>query len=359
MEITFLGTGSAYPSPTRAASCTAFRHEDYVWIFDCGDGTQVQLMKSSLKAGKINKIFITHLHGDHVFGLPGLLCTISQNNQRIEPVELYGPQGLRKFVATSLELSQSILGFSYVVHEMKVLPSHYPVEFGKWEVDTTVRGGKHPNEGEGRLIEPDFNGVYSLYEDSKISIKAVWLKHRIPSYGFVIEETPLPGKLDVDKVQSYGIPLGPLCAKLKNGQVVTSPSGKEVHPSDVVGPKRPGRKIIICGDSCESHELIKVGMDADILIHEATLEDSLLESALEKGHSTPGMAAKLAADLNAKKLILTHFSQRYLPVSSELKKGDESVEVLLTEAIKVLDAERVIVAEDFLAVPIPLKKAES
>ncbi|XP_064646841.1 zinc phosphodiesterase ELAC protein 1-like [Lineus longissimus] len=356
MEIAFLGTGSAYPSPMRGASCVVLKMESgSCWMFDCGEGSQTQVMRNKgVKAGKINKIFITHLHGDHMFGLPGLMCTVSQGNLCDETVEIYGPIGLRKFLRTSLELSRSMLGFSYVVHELLPLAACYPADWNEWPVQHESDDRLHVNEEAGSLIEADEGQVWQVYEDEMVSIKAGWLVHRIPSFGYVIEEKPIAGRLDVSVLKARGLPPGPLYAQLKQGKSVISPSGELIHPDEVVGPPRPGRKIVIMGDTSDSSHMTAVAMDADVLVHEATLEDGRKADAIEKGHSTPGMAATFAYNINAKRLILTHFSQRYKPLDAELKEEDVSVSTLVKQAKDVFSSE-VIAAEDFLSVPVPRK----
>ncbi|XP_064594932.1 zinc phosphodiesterase ELAC protein 1-like [Liolophura sinensis] len=358
MDLTFLGTASAYPSPTRGVSCTALKHEDgSIWLFDCGEGSQIQLMRSLLKASKVNKIFITHLHGDHMFGLPGLMCTVSQNNQKTGQLELYGPHGLRRFIRCSLQLSRSELTYNYVVHELQVVEEQLPAEWNTWTVNHDAEGSLHPNEHPGQQISPDEKGVWNLIEDDRFVVKAVWLKHRIPSFGFCVEEKPTQGKLNDAMLRSMGVPPGPLYGKIKSGETIMSPTGEEVRPEDVLGPPRPGRKVIIMGDTADSSQLMSVGLNADVLVHEATLENELLAQALQNGHSTPEMAAVLGKSLNVGKLVLTHYSQRYKPLGAVTEKDDKSVSVLLEQAEAVLGKGKVICAEDFLTIPIPPRKA--
>ncbi|CAI9587883.1 unnamed protein product [Staurois parvus] len=239
MDITFLGTGSAYPSPCRGASAVVFRTEGECWLFDCGEGTQTQIMKSLLKAGRITKIFITHLHGDHLFGLPGFLCTVSLqagSNPSKQHVDIYGPVGLRNFIHMSLEISHSQLLFPYSVHEL--VPSE-----------------DHENE--------------------QFVVQAFKLYHRIPSFGFVIAEKDRPGKLNREQAKRTCVQPGPIYGKLKLGSSVTLENGQIIHPSDVLGDHLPGRKICILGDcsGVTSVGAAKLCQEADLLIHEATLDD--------------------------------------------------------------------------------------
>ncbi|KAE8636723.1 hypothetical protein XENTR_v10003106 [Xenopus tropicalis] len=360
MDVTFLGTGSAYPSPCRGASAVVFRTEGECWLFDCGEGTQTQFMRSPLKAGRITKIFITHLHGDHMFGLPGFLCTVSLQcgcTPSKQLVDIYGPVGLREFVQRSLEISHSQLVFPYVVHELVPSPDQCPAEEFK---DFSSRGGESclATEEQGRTIyaSPE-DGSYELIADEQFTVKAFKLFHRIPSFGFVIEERERPGKLNMQKLKELGIQPGPVCGKLKLGATITLDNGQKVSPSDVLGDPIPGRKVCILGD-CSG--VIAVGgaklcCDADVLIHEATLDDSQMDKAKEHGHSTPKMAADFANLCCARKLVLTHFSQRYKPPGL-VTEGDEDVTVLKQQAESALPGQHVTLAEDFMTITIPMKK---
>lgn len=363
MDVTFLGTGSAYPSPCRGASAIVFRTEGECWLFDCGEGTQTQFMKSPLRAGRITKIFITHLHGDHVFGLPGFLCTVSlQCGSTVtkQHVDIYGPVGLGDFVCRSLEISHSQLAFPYVVHELVPSEDQCPAEEFKDLTRPGRDGGNIPAEIQGRTISEDPDaGSYMLFESDQFTVKAFKLFHRIPSFGFVIHEKPRPGKLDVKKLREFGIQPGPVCGKLKLGAVVTLDSGQVVSPSDVLGDPIPGRKVCILGDcsgvvSAEAAELCR---EADVLIHEATLDDTQMDKAKEHGHSTPKMAAEFADSCRARKLVLTHFSQRYKPAAM-VEDGDEDVSVLKEQAENHLTGGDVILAEDFLTINIPIKRPD-
>ncbi|XP_014787671.1 zinc phosphodiesterase ELAC protein 1 isoform X2 [Octopus bimaculoides] len=362
LKVIFLGTGAAYPSPHRGASCVVLQNDGDSWVFDCGEGSQTQLMKSCVKPGKISKIFISHLHGDHLFGLPGLLCTISMNNARKAPVEIYGPEGLCKYIRTCLNLSRSLLEFNFTVCELKVLENQLAEDLKDWVVDHSSLSEKsHPNENPKSLIYPNSNQIWSLFENETAFVKAVSLKHRIPSFAFVIEEKPLPGKLNAQFLSDKGIPPGPLYKELKSGMKITSPSGEVICPEDVLGPPIKGRKVVIAGDSCDSKELLKIGQNCHLLVHEATLSDNMFEQALQNGHSTPSQVGQLALELGASHLVLTHFSQRYQvlsPEESTLSKNSGkdkiSVKIILEDILKSVGDNliKVELAEDFKVVDV-------
>ncbi|XP_042311778.1 zinc phosphodiesterase ELAC protein 1 [Sceloporus undulatus] len=361
MDVTFLGTGAAYPSPTRGASATVVRFEGECWLFDCGEGTQTQFMKSNLKAGRITKIFITHLHGDHFFGLPGLLCTISLQSGPATnklPVDIYGPLGLRSFLWRTMELSHSQLAISYAVHELVPTQDQCPVEERK-ELSFVDRDEALSKEIQGRTIYLDpSEGSYPLVDNEQFVMKAFRLFHRIPSFGFLVEEKPRAGRLNVQKLKELGVRPGPIYGKLKEGVTVVLENGATISPSDVVAEPLPGRKVCILGDCCGmvGEGAVSLCYEADILVHEATLDDTQVDKAKEHGHSTPKMAAEFAKLCKVKSLVLSHFSQRYKP-TSQIGEGDMDVSELKRQAELVLDGQEVVLAEDFMTIDIPVKKA--
>ncbi|XP_071787991.1 zinc phosphodiesterase ELAC protein 1-like [Asterias amurensis] len=360
MDLTFLGTASCNPTPKRGVSSTVFRHEGSCWMFDCGEGTQTQLMKSQLKAGRITKIFITHLHGDHLFGLPGLLCTISQgiDETKKKTLEIYGPSGLRKYLRVSLELSRSLLNYKYVVHELLPPASDLPDDWETWQPDHEADDCTHPSETLGRLIDADEHGSWNVYEDKKVIVKAAPLTHRIPCFGYVIQEKQQPGKLQAAFLKMNGVPAGPLYGQLKAGKDIVLEDGKVISAADAVGPPIPGRKIVILGDTRDSSRIADLAMDADVLIHEATLNNELEERCIENGHSTPAMAASFATRINAKSLVLFHVSQRFKGLSETLEEGEQSVELLHKQATEANYSGTIAVAEDLDVISVRKKEVQ-
>ncbi|XP_006837560.1 PREDICTED: zinc phosphodiesterase ELAC protein 1 [Chrysochloris asiatica] len=361
MEVTFLGTGAAYPSPTRGASALVLRCEGECWLFDCGEGTQTQLMKSQLKAGRITKIFITHLHGDHFYGLPGLLCTISLQSGSVvtkQPIEIYGPVGLRDFIWRTMELSHTELVFPYVVHELVPTADQCPPE-EQQEFTYVKRADSPPEEGQGRTIVLDSEeSSYLLVDDEQFVVKAFRLFHQIPSFGFSVMEKKRPGKLNAQKLKDLGVPPGPAYGKLKSGISVVLENGVTIAPQDVLQKPITGRKICILGDcsGVVGDGGAKLCSEADLLIHEATLDDTQMDKAKKHGHSTPQMAAAFAKLCQAKRLVLTHFSQRYKPVALAREGEADAIAELKKQAESVLDLQEVTLAEDFMVISIPIKK---
>lgn len=376
MELTVLGSGAAYPGPLRGASATALRLEHgETWIFDCGEGTQTQLMKSRTRTGKISKIFVSHLHGDHVYGLPGLLCTLSLNcsappGQQGQCVEIFGPVGLRLYLRVALRVCSSELMFPFTVHELQPTGDQSPPAGLPDAVLTACCPPPHLQERPGRTLCPDpESDLYSLLQDERVAVTAFKLFHRVPSFGFCIQETDRPGRLRVELLKQLGVKPGPVYGRLKSGLSVRLEDGRVLAASEVVEPAVRGRRVCVLGD-CSG--LVGEGgrkacQGADLLVHEATLEDGLRKKAEERGHSTPGGAAALARDCGVHTLLLTHFSQRYRPPGAPgvvgtgegpPGEGGDDVLELKRQAELVLQGThtRVILAEDFLTLPIPLRK---
>ena len=302
LKVTFLGTAGSVPTPKRSLPAILIQREGEQIMFDCGEGVQRQMIKAKTGFHKKMKIFITHMHGDHVLGLPGLLQTMALLD-RERKLEIYGPPGIKRFLEAIKETVQFVLTFPVEIHEI-------------YEPSTVCR-------------EKDY------------IVEAVWANHVIPSLAYAFIEKPRPGKFYPEKAKALGVPEGPLWGKLQHGKEVRLPNGKIVKPGDVMGPLRPGRKIVYTGDTKPFRGLAKFAADADLLIHDATLDDEMAERAEEDGHSTPSQAAKIARKAKVKRLVLTHISARY-----------DDVSILLEQAKKFF--KNTLVAEDFLKIEIPL-----
>ena len=409
MKLIFLGTASCYPTPTRGVSCTALQLDDgQVWLFDCGEGSQIQLQKcKNLRGGKVSKIFITHLHGDHVFGLPGLLCTISQgNSDENRVVDIYGPHGLRKYLLTSLDMSSSVPACQFNIHELIPKENQFPPgslqSSTKYEYsgDAAAYIGEmahrkiFPTNIEAEpCIKPNIEQCTNLdqsedndktiasiserkwhwdvlnWNEGSYEVKAAVLQHRIPCFGYVVHEKDKPGSLNVQKLKELGVKPGPVYAQIKSGIQVQMDNGEVIKPDDVLGPPKKGRKVTILGDTKDSSEMLSICQDSDVIVHEATNENSLKIQAVEHGHSTPDMAAQFALDAKSSVLCLTHVSPRYRPRSSinieentkdeSTKKSEENylfADLLREEAQAYIDKNNgkieVLVAEDFMVLPV-------
>lgn len=275
MELYFLGTVAGRPSRERNVTSIAFtlyEERGTFWLFDCGEGTQHQILRSPLKLSKLEKIFITHLHGDHIYGLPGLLTTRSHEGASI-PLTIYGPKGLREFVDNSLKTSHASLEYELIIHEIEA-------------------------------------GI--VFEDSLMKVEAAHVDHRIECFGYRIAEQERPGRLFVEKLKEKAIPPGPLYAQLKSGHNIQLPNGEVLEWADYVGQPIPGRVVVIMGDTRDCKASRSLAHQADVLVHEATFAGELKQLAQEYYHSTSAQAAQVAKESGAAVLIITHISSRYV-----------------------------------------------
>ncbi|KAF9058059.1 beta-lactamase-like protein [Panaeolus papilionaceus] len=376
VNITFLGTASAQPSSTRNHSALALKLGGDVWLFDCGEATQHQLQKSSVKMGKIEKIFITHTHGDHIFGIIPLLASLLNGaggsadgveDPRLdvpanrEPVQIYGPLGTRAYIRNGLSYTYSLLASPYVVHELRF--SNDPQD-GDFTALPPL-----PSEAPGRNI-PQIDGKWEdIYKDDIVSVSAAPILHSVPCVGFIVQEAPIPGKINPalykPALQRTNTPMS-VMRQLQLGQSITLNDGTVLEGP----PRRKGRKIVILGDTYDPSPTASLAQDADLLVHEATnahlpgIDPNTKESdtyeiveerAKSRGHSTPQMAGLFAKQVGARQLILNHFSARY--------PGDSSPEsVAIMQAIGNLAAQEfgkdVLCATDLMNVDISLSSGE-
>ena len=273
-----LGTASAIPTRDRHLSAAALEREGRVLLFDCGEGTQLQLLRAGLKRSRIDGIFVTHFHGDHFYGLMGLLSTMALL-KREEKLTVVGPERIEKIVRSLPGLANDWLPF--------------PVEYVE-------------------LAESFEHEV--VLETDVYAVEARPLEHRVFAAGFRYAEKPKPGHLDVEKARALGATDVKLYPLLKAGQAVTSEGGRTIQPEEVVGPERPGATFAYVLDTrpCEGGHLLAEG--ADVLLHEATFTSELQQRARDTGHSTAREAAEVACQAGAGRLLLSHFSARYTDV---------------------------------------------
>ena len=298
MKLVFLGTSAAQPTERRGLSCICLENDGEILMFDAGEASQISYMKSGLGWNKKMKLFVTHLHGDHCVGILGLLQTMSMQ-KRTESLEIFGPKGIDEFLAANIKVLNFGLSFSILI--------------------TIVKEGK-------------------IFEDKKFSMYAAKASHSITAFSYLFEEKDKPGKFNVEKAKELGIPEGKLWNKLQNGEEIIN-NEEIIKPVQVLGKKRPGKKIGISGDTMPTKELEEFFKECDYLVFDSTFLDEEKQKAQDTCHSTAKQAAQLGKNSNVKNLILTHFSARYKDEIGHL-----------TEAEKIHNS--VVTAKDFLEIEI-------
>ncbi|MFB6101729.1 MAG: ribonuclease Z [Haloplanus sp.] len=302
MRVTFLGTSGAVPTTQRAPSAVLVNREGDRFLFDCGEGTQRQMMRFGT-GFDISQIFVTHLHGDHILGIPGLIQSFDFND-RTAPLAIHVPPRSRDEIRELVHAGGHQPGYPVRIHE--VTPGSVAYDAEAFEV---------------RTVETD---------------------HRTRSMGFALVEDDRPGRFDRERAEELGVPVGPKFGRLHEGEAVELDDGRVIQPEQVVGEPRPGRRLVYTGDTRPVDAVVEVAEGADLLIHDATFADDERDRARHTGHSTAREAGQVAARANAKRLALTHLSSRYAGEWERLER----------EALGVFDGE-CFVASDGQAVEVP------
>ena len=289
IRIRFLGTSAARPTVARNVAGIAVLREGRSLLWDCGEGTQRQIMRFGT-GFSFSEIFVTHAHADHFLGLPGLLRTLGLQG-REDGMTIYGPRAAQRVLSSAVRMGVERVSFPV---QVKGLEPGERVDFGGW------------------------------------AVQAFPADHGIKALGYALVEEARPGRFDVDEARRLGVPEGPLFGRLHKGQAVEV-EGRVVRPEQVVGPSRPGRKVVYTGDTRPSPETVEIARGADLLIHDATFGTEERRRARETGHSTAADAARVAVRAGARRLALTHLSARY----------SDSPQLLEAEAKAVFPASRV------------------
>ncbi|MHB1846159.1 MAG: ribonuclease Z [Deltaproteobacteria bacterium] len=301
IRVTFLGTSAAQPTLGRGLSSIAVRREGELVLFDCGEGSQRQMMRFGTGFA-VSAVFFTHLHADHFLGLIGFARTLNMQG-REAPLALYGPPPSASLLDRALHLGFDRYSFPIEIHEL--------------------RGGE-------RVSRQGY------------SVEALPVEHGMPALGYALVEPERPGEFSVERARALGIPEGPLYGRLQHGGELVLPDGRRVTPADVLGPARRGRRLVLSGDTRPCDAVREAARGADLLIHEGTFADAERSRALETHHSTAREAAELASDAGARRLVLTHFSSRY----------EDDVSALAREARERFP--RTELAHDGLTLEVPL-----
>lgn len=299
MEIIFLGTSGSLPTGKRSLPSLLIKREGTLVLIDCGEGTQRQMMKMKTGFNKKMYILISHMHGDHVLGLPGLIQSMNLLG-RSKPLDVYGPEGIRGF--------------------MKAVDKHVP-----YNANFQVR-------------VDEFSGNPVL--DEEFIIKGKWTRHSVPTLCFSLIEKPKPGKFNPDEARKLRIPEGPLWKRLQSGKSIIL-KGRKISPRRLVGPSRPGKKIVYSSDTRPCRSVVSLAKAADLLIHECTFSDAMADKAKAYLHSTSVEAAETAVKAGVKRLVLIHISSMY---------DEEEEEKMLKEAKEVFP--ETVLAQDLMRIEV-------
>lgn len=302
LQVIFLGTAGSLPTPDRSLPAILVNREGELLLFDCGEGTQRQMMIARTGMMRLSHIFLTHLHADHILGIPGLLETMAFQG-REDPLVIAGPPRTARMVSILNGLGCCARNFE--VRALELRPGD------------AVR----------------MNGY---------TVKAIATQHSVPSLGYMLLEDMRPGRFNRERAIELGVPVGPMFGRLQRGESVEI-DGRVVRPEDVLGAPRPGRKIVYSGDTRPTREIEEASRNADLLIHDGALADDMLDWAVETKHTTAGEAAALAARAGVRRLVLTHISSRY----------SEDTTPLLNDARKVFP--ETLIASDLMRLDVPLR----
>ena len=308
LQATFLGTSGAVPTTERNPSSVFVRREGDAFLFDAGEATQRQMMRYGT-GFDVSDVFVTHAHGDHIFGLPGLVQTWDFND-RTDPLTIHVPRGVRQQIETLVFAIGDDVGFPVRISEVSA--------------------------GETVLDRPEYE------------VRVFDTAHRTASVGYALVEDERKGRFDRERAEELGVPVGPKFSKLHEGEAVELDDGTVVRPEQVVGDPRPGRKLVYTGDTRPHDPVISAADGADLLIHDATFADDAADRAAETGHATAGEAAEVAAAVDAGALALTHISSRYAGDARELREHADAVDF----------PGEVVVAHDGLEYDVPFPDAD-
>ncbi|MFC0778730.1 ribonuclease Z [Flavobacterium sp. HJSW_4] len=285
MKLTILGCYAATPRTLTNPTSQVLEIKNRLFLIDCGEGTQVQLRKNKIKFSKINHIFISHLHGDHLYGLIGTISTFSLLG-RTTDLHIYGPKGIKELILLQLKLTESWTTYSLFFHELESKESEV------------------------------------IFEDKKVIVKTIPLKHRVYTNGFLFQEKPDERKLDVEAVQRYDIHVA-YYQKIKNGSDITLDDGTVVENEKLTFDPPPTKSYAFCSDTVYNEAIIPIIQNTDVLYHESTFLESEARLAEKTLHSTAKEAAKIALKANVKQLILGHYSTRYDGIEPFKKEAEE------------------------------------